>query len=364
MKNHSRRSFIKGAVISGTALSFMPVSTLASKSTSPGSIYLQPPDMPINLYFADEVPDEIKKTIREISDKVNILENLSGPDYKKAVKEANAWFGYIGQEDFKNAGNLKWIQCPSAGVEQYMYDELIKSNVILTNAKGCYAPAIAEHVFGLLFNLTRKIGNQSRNMLKGNWVVENEMYEMKKMTMGIIGFGGIGRQIARRAKSMDMRVIAVDIEPFYMEKLGDQCEEIFLMQEGGLDKLLEQSDVVVSAVPHTKKSEGMMGAIQFEHMKKGSWFINVSRGKIVQTSALVNALKSGQLAGAGLDVTDPEPLPSDHELWSLPNVIITSHISGRSQHSFNRMTEVFTENVKRFISGYPMLNEVNKEAGY
>ena len=364
MKNHSRRTFIKDAVISGAALTLLPVSKLAGKTTSSKKMNNLKPALPLSLYLAAEVPEETKKKIREISDKIFISENLSGSDYSKAVKQADAWFGYIGQDDFKNAGNLKWIQSPSAGVEQYMYDELIKGEVILTNAKGCYAPAISEHVFGLLFALTRKISNQSRNMLKGTWIEENDMYEMKKLTMGIIGFGGIGRQIARRAKAMDMRVVAVDIDPFYKEKLGDQCEEIFLIQDGGMDKLLDQSDVVVSAVPHTKKSEGMLGKSQFDRMKKGAWFINVSRGKVVQTPALVDAIKNGQIAGAGLDVTDPEPLPSDHELWRLPNVIITSHISGRSQHSIDRMIEVFTENAKRFISGYPLLNQVNKEAGF
>ena len=136
------------------------------------------------------------------------------------------------------------------------------------------------------------------------------------------------------------------------------------MQDDGLEWLLPHADVVVSAAPHTKVSEGMFGPEQFGLMRKGAFFINVSRGKLVQTPALLSALKSGHLAGAGLDVTDPEPLPSDHELWKQPNVIITSHISGRSQYTYVRMQDVFVENVHRFVKGFPLLNQVDKEMGF
>jgi phosphoglycerate dehydrogenase-like enzyme len=190
------------------------------------------------------------------------------------------------------------------------------------------------------------------------------MVEMKDWTMGIVGFGGIGRQVARRARAMDMRIVAMDIVPMYEEQIGDICDEMYLYHDNGLEKLLKQSDVVVSAAPHTKISEGMFGKEQFDMMRKGSYFINVSRGKLVKTDELLEVLKSGQLAGAGLDVTNPEPLPADHELWKIPNAIITPHISGRSQHSYDRMQQVFVENVKRFIKGYPLLNMVDKEAGF
>ena len=187
---------------------------------------------------------------------------------------------------------------------------------------------------------------------------------MKDLTMGIVGFGGIGRQVARRAKAMDMKVIAADIQGFYQEQIGDLCDQLLYVDAGGLEKLLEQSDVVVSAVPHTPISEGMFGATQFRQMKKGAYFINVSRGKVVQTEALQATLESGHLSGAGLDVTDPEPLPTEHPLWNFENVTITSHISGRSQYSGERMQAVFAENVRRYVHGYPMVNLVDKEVGY
>ena len=280
------------------------------------------------------------------------------------IENIQVWYGRISQAQFSGAKNLGWVQSPSAGVESYMFPELIDSEVILTNAKGCYGPAIGDHTMGLMFSLTRKMVSQTRNMLNGNWQGESDMVELKDMTMGIVGLGGIGSQVARRARAMDMRVIAVDIVPKYKEQIGDICDEVRLIQDDNLPWLLSNSEVVVSAVPHTKLSEGMFGQAEFDAMKDGAYFINVSRGKVVQTNELVSALKSGKLAGAGLDVTDPEPLPADHALWKMENVIITSHIAARSQFSFDRMQTVFVENVHRYIEGLPLLNQVDKEAGF
>jgi phosphoglycerate dehydrogenase-like enzyme len=202
-------------------------------------------------------------------------------------------------------------------------------------------------------------------MAEGKWERQSEkMVEMKGKTMGIVGYGGIGSQVARRARAMDMKVIAVDIVPKYKEQIGDTCDEIRLVQDGGLEWLMKNSDVVVSAAPHTEKSRGIFDKEHFALLKPGSYFINVSRGKLVKTDDLVEVLRSGHLAGAGLDVTDPEPLPPDHELWKFPNVIITSHIAAQSQYSYNRMYSVFAENVDRFIKGLPLQNMVDKVAGF
>jgi phosphoglycerate dehydrogenase-like enzyme len=182
------------------------------------------------------------------------------------------------------------------------------------------------------------------------------------MTMGIIGLGGIGREVARRAKAMDMKVIAVDAEPMYAERFA-MVDEVTLV-DTGLNDLLKRSDVIACCAPHTPKSRGMLGAEQFALMKPDAYFINVSRGKLVQTDALVEALESGRLAGAGLDVTDPEPLPAGHKLWSMPNVVITSHTAGKSQFSYQRVQNIFTENALRIAGGLPLLNVVDKRKGY
>jgi len=233
---------------------------------------------------------------------------------------------------------------------------------VLTNGQGAYAPEIAEHAFGLLFALTRGIGQQVRQMAEKKWGYPGEPTELRGMTIGIIGLGGIGREVACRAKAMSMKVLAVDAEPLYVEKFP-MVDDVRLVDHGLMD-LLKSSDVVISCVPSTPRSRGLLGPEQFAAMKRGAYFLNVSRGKIVKTDALLDALKSGQLAGAGLDVTDPEPLPSDHPLWQQPNAVITSHIAGRSQLSWQRVQTIFVTNVERWTRGQPLLNVVDKAKGY
>jgi len=355
----SRRNFLKGALVNGAALSTLPFGSYAF----PENGYRNEdviPRLPLRIMLRSGLSEEHMQKLRSVSPEISILTS----DQDDQIESVDVWFGGISEDQFKKAKKLRWVQSPSAGVEYYLYPSFVDSDVQLTNAKGCYGPAIGEHAIGLLFSLTRSMANQARNMQEGKWERPQGMVEMKGMTMGIIGLGGIGSQVARRARSMDMRVIAVDIVPKYKEQIGDICDEIRLVQDEGLEWLLPQADVVVSAAPHTKVSEGMLGPDQFDMMKPGSYFINVSRGKLVQTPALLATLKSGHLAGAGLDVTDPEPLPPDHELWRQPNVIITSHIAAQSQYSFGRMQDVFVENVHRFVHGFPLLNQVNKEMGF
>ncbi|GJM30360.1 MAG: phosphoglycerate dehydrogenase [Cyclobacteriaceae bacterium] len=314
--------------------------------------------------MASNLDTDFETRVRNISNQITLLKDLQGQSQLEALNQADIHFGQIKKEQFGQTKNLSWVQSVSAGVEHQLYPEFKDSEVVLTNAKGCYAPAIAEHTIGLLFSLTRQIGSQVRRMSEHQWGGSGDQIEMKNLTMGIVGFGGIGRQVARRARAMDMRILAADIQGFYKEQIGDICDELYHISEGGLEDLLEQSDVVVCAAPHTPVSEGMFGEKQFERMKSGAYFINVSRGKLVDTDALQAALESGHLAGAGLDVTNPEPLPAEHPLWDFENVTITSHISGRSQHSWERLQAVFVENVNRYINGQPLINTVDKEAGF
>jgi phosphoglycerate dehydrogenase-like enzyme len=213
--------------------------------------------------------------------------------------------------------------------------------------------------------LTRGIALQTKRMVSdGQWGYDGpQQVEINGMTMGIIGIGGIGREVARRAKAMGMTVLAVDAEPYTFQHLGGVVDELAMVDDG-LDAMLPRCNVLVSAVPHTPKSRGMLGAAQFAKLPTGAYFINVSRGKIVKTDALVESLKSGHLAGAGLDVTDPEPLPKGHALWSMPNVVITSHIAGKSPQGSQRVRDVFIENVRRCAKGLPLMNVVDKQKGY
>lgn len=360
-KSFSRRNFIKGAAINAAALSAIPVGVFGDESLFKGPFKVaEVPRLPLRIMMRSGLSDTNMEKLLKISPQIQIEKD------DKAIGEVNVWFGGLNSKQFSSAVNLKWFQTYSAGVEEYLFPEMMQRDVIMTSAKGCFAPAIAEHAFGLLFSLTRNIAGQIRNMSQGKWqgVPMDKMFELKGKTLGIVGLGGIGSQVARRARAMDMRVIAVDIVPKYKEQIGDICEEVRHVHGEGLSWLLKSSDVILISAPFTKVSEGMIGAEQFDMMKKSAYFINVSRGKLVKTPALLDALKSGKIAGAGLDVVDPEPLPADHELWTLPNVVITSHISARSEHNLPRLQEVFVENVYRYVNGLPMLNVVDKEMGF
>jgi phosphoglycerate dehydrogenase-like enzyme len=335
------------AVASAAALG--GVVDLASATAQTGG---DAPRLPLNVLLRAGLDEAHQKRLHEISPQITVGRNI-------ALGDANVILGYIGEQELAQATRLRWVHCQSAGVEHYPLAGMEERGIILTNAQGCYGPQIAEHVFALLLALTRGVGALSR---KRRWGFDGEPIELRGMTMGIIGLGGIGRETARRAKAMDMKVIAVDAEPMYGEKFAcvDECRLV----DDGLEDLLRQSDVVVVAAPHTPRSRGMLGAAQFALMKDGSYLVNVSRGKLVKTDDLLAALRSGKLAGAGLDVTDPEPLPPDHPLWQEDKAIVTAHIAGKSQLGYQRVQQVFVANVGHFIAGRPLLNVVDKLRGY
>ena len=347
----SRREVIgvAGAAVVGLAVSNTPA------ATAPGTTRDRP-RLPMNVLLRAGLADEHLARLRAISPQIT-----AGRDVDLA--DAHIVLGNVARNELDTAKNLRWVQCPSAGVEHCPLAEYLDRDVILTNAQGCYAPEIAEHAIGLLFALTRGIGPQIKQMAERRWGHEGPRpVEMRGMTMGIVGLGGIGREVARRAKALDMKVIAVDAEPMLAERFA-MVDEVALVDDG-LKPLLERAEVVVLCCPLTPRSRGMLAAEQFAQMKRGAYLVNVARGKLVQTDALMDALGSGKLAGAGLDVTDPEPLPAEHPLWQQPNVVITSHIAGQSQFSWERVQRVFVDNVQRFAGGLPMLNVVDKAKGY
>ncbi len=340
----SRRSFIGAA--SAAAMGAAVASDVSAAPT------IEQPRLPVSVLLRGGLSAEHLERIKQLSPQITISRDV-------AVASADVIFGNVSSSELAEAKKLRWVQCISAGVEHYPLEEMIARDVVLTNAQGCYAPQIAEHALGLLFSLTRGVAAMSR---KRQWGYDAEPTELRGQTIGIIGLGGIGREIARRAQAMDMKVIAVDAEPMFAERFA-MVDEVTLVDRG-LESLLKRSDVVVCAAPHTLRSRGMLGAEQFAAMKPSAYFINVSRGKIVKTDALLDVVKAGKIAGAGLDVTDPEPLPADHELWRQENVVITPHIAGKSQLGYERVQNVFAENIARYVSALPLLNLVDKHKGY
>ena len=276
------------------------------------------------------------------------------------VTDADAIFGTINPELFRAAKKLKWVQVYSAGVETYRFPEFTNSAVTLTNCKIIQGPEIADHAFALLLSLTRDLNQIIPARTTEEWGRGRyHPLELRGKTAVIVGVGGIGSQIAQRAHAFGMTVIGVDPKdiPFnpYVSKV---------VPPDRLDSVLPLADVVFLSVPHTPQSEGMIGSKQFEEMKKGAFFIAVSRGKIYNTDALVKALDERKLSGAGLDVTNPEPLPKGHPLWKFDNVVITPHIAGESDGVQARRVQLMKENIARFAKGEPLLNVVDKVKGY
>jgi phosphoglycerate dehydrogenase-like enzyme len=281
------------------------------------------------------------------------------------LPDADAFIGEITSEQVRAGKNLKWVGIMAAGVEKVLFPadgtaDLRNSNIILTNNKIVQGPEIADHALAMLLMLSRNLYVLYRNDQQQIWDPHSfHGIELRGKTAVVIGVGGIGSQISLRANAFGMHVIGVDPEdkPFlpFLDKV---------VKPDQLDEVLPGADVVFISVPDTPKSHKMMGAREFELMKKNSYFIAVSRGGIYDMGGLVKAMDEKRLAGAGVDVTDPEPLPKDHALWKFPNAIITPHIAGRSDQDAGRMIGTISENLRRFVDGKPMVNVVDKQKGY
>lgn len=269
-------------------------------------------------------------------------------------------------EQFATARKLRWIHSPSAAVHQFLFPEMVHSNVILTNSSEVHGPVVAEHVIALIFALAKKIPQAVHAQQKHVWAQEAmwtdgpKPREVAGATLGLIGVGSIGRHVARMAAGIGMRVIAVREHPD-----RDKPEGVDLvLPTSAIDTLLEQSDFVAMSVPLTPATEKLMNAERFAKMKPGSYLINVGRGPQVDEVALQNALRRHQIAGAALDVFEKEPLPSDSPLWQLDNLLITPHTAGMTEKLWQRHYELFSANLRRYFAGKPLEYVVNKQKGY
>jgi len=281
-------------------------------------------------------------------------------DMEREIGDADAVIGGLSKDQFAKAKNLKWVQTYSAGVEGYRWKEFLESSIVLTNCKIVQGPNIADHAMALLLALTRGLNIFFTEKEKEHWSREgHELLELQDMTAIVIGVGGIGSQIAQRAHGFGMKVIGVD-----PKDLPPNINVTRMVYPSQLDSVLPLADVVFVSAPLTPESRHIMGPHQFDLLKKSSFFVAVSRGGLYDTPALVKALDSKKLAGAGLDVTDPEPLPQGHPLWKFPNVVVTPHVAGNSPGSYARRVGVFKENISHFVRNEPMRNVVDKQKGY
>ena len=275
--------------------------------------------------------------------------------------DVDAVFGQLTPDEFAAAKRLRWVQSPSAGVEwMWKVPGLADSQVVVTNMRGAHAATIAEHAFAMLLAHTRGLLTFEQNQREHAWRrADQRLVGIKGLTMGIVGFGNIGRAIARRAVGFEMRVLAVDAESV---PPAEGVEAVWPLDR--LDDLCRECDVLVNSAPLTPRSRGMIGAQQIRVLKRGSYILSMSRGGIVDEVALVDALEEGHLAGAGLDVTATEPLPAGDPLWTAPNLIITPHSSASSKLTTELVWSILDENLGRFERGQELINLVDKHRGY
>jgi phosphoglycerate dehydrogenase-like enzyme len=272
------------------------------------------------------------------------------------IGTADAFYGRIRPEWLAAAPRLRWIQSPVAGLEHSMFPELVASPVTLTNMRGIYSDHIADHAYALLLALARGLPQFMRRQARHEWSTkEVRVVHLPDATLGIVGLGGIGRELARRAKTSGMTVLAVDARP------GERPTEVDeLWSTDRLRELLQRADFVAVCAPHTPETERLIDREKLAWMKPTACLINISRGVIVELAALTEALQQGRLAGAALDVFEKEPLPADHPLWDMENVLITPHAAWMGPDSEARRLDVLRENLRRFVKDEPLLNVVDK----
>lgn len=263
-------------------------------------------------------------------------------------------------EMFDSTPKLRWLQSWSAGVNSMPLDKMKSHGIKLTSANGVHAYPISETIFALMLGLTRKIHTYVRNQTTKSWNPSGLNLEIHGKTIGIIGVGAIGKETAKIAKAFGMTVLGIR----HSGKQEEFVDKMFSSQQ--LNEVLPQCDYVVVTLPLTEDTYHLFGGKQFELMKESAFFINIGRGPIVDEHALIAALKVNQIAGAGLDVFEKEPLNEHNPLWEMENVIITPHTAGATEHYAKRVIEdIFIPNLKHYLEGKtPKINLVDYQKGY
>jgi len=289
------------------------------------------------------------------------------PEALAAVRDAEVYLGYgIPPELFRAAGGgLRWVHSGAAGVGSMLHPEILDSGVVLTNSAGIHAEPIADTVLAMALHFARGLDFAVRAQARRSWdrdpfdAADSPLREVEELTVGVLGLGGIGRAVARRFAALGARVLAT------RRGGGSAPDGVELLRgEDALGRLLERSDVLVVTVPETDATRGMIGREALARLPRGAVLVNVARGRVVDEDALVEALRGGRLRGAGLDVFAREPLPRESPLWDLSNVLVTPHVSGTSRRFWRREADLIVENVRRYLAGAPLLNVVDKSAGY
>ena len=315
-------------------------------------------------------------TIIEAAGTMTVVNATDQAEAIDAIGDADAFFGKLTPDMLTAARRLRWVQSPTASLEHYLFPALAEHRCLLTNMRGLFSDIIADQVFGYILCFARNLHRYIRNQLSHKWApvggeesrvdfatgpgvttsIDRAHLHLSDCTLGVIGLGRIGSEIARRGLAFGMTVIGVDPYgteapagvdgPWSMDRLPD---------------LLSRSDFVVIAAPHTPETVRLFRRERFEQMKSTAYLINIGRGVIVDLKELCDALDAGTIAGAALDVFETEPLPADHPLWDQPNAILTPHVAGYSPRIAERHLGTLLENIRRFVADAPLENVVNKQ---
>jgi phosphoglycerate dehydrogenase-like enzyme len=333
----------------------------------------------MKLVIHPPVDDARLARIVAAADPMTVVNAGSEAEAVEAIAEADGFFGKLTPAMLAAARRLRWVQAPTVSLEHFLFPELIAHPLVLTNMRGLFSDVIADHVMGFVLAFARNFHHYVRQQADRRWApvggeAERSPYaagpgvvsamdrahlHLADQTLGVVGLGQIGGEVARRAMAFGMRVVAVDAQVAAPPPGVAQ-----LWRPDRLADLLGESDFVVIAAPHTPETERLFRRPQFRQMKRTAYLINIGRGIIVDLTDLVAALRAGELAGAGLDVFETEPLPSSHPLWAMENVIITPHVAGCSPRIAERHLEVVLENVRRFARGEPLTNVADKSRWY
>ena len=313
-----------------------------------------------NILVVMPVKDEHKKTLEQHSQNNKFIYSSYDKVTQEMVQEANVIIGNVDPFYLQKAKNLEWLQLNSAGADPYVKKGVLPEDVILTNATGSYGPSVAEHMLAVLFSLQKKLHLYRDNQNQCEWQDEGGIMSLYGGTLLIVGLGDIGLYFARLMKNFDYHIIGIKRRP---GQVPQDIDELHTMND--LDKLLPEADVVLSVLPDSKATRNIFNKDRFEKMKNTAILLNAGRGSAVNTEDLCEALIQGQIYGAGLDVTDPEPLQTQHKLWNVENVIITPHVAGDFHHpaTLYRIVDIVAGNLQRYLEGEQLMNIVDTTTG-
>jgi phosphoglycerate dehydrogenase-like enzyme len=331
----------------------------------------------LKLVLFPQVSNARLEKICAVVPQMRVVQAATEAEAVEAIADADALFGYLPPPLLQAAGRLKWVQAPTASMEKFLYPELVTAPVIVTNMQGIFSDVIADHVLGFILCFAKNLHIYIRQQLRGHWQMlgreANELpgyagpgevhpsdraaLTLADCTLGIVGLGGIGRETAKRGLAFGLRVLAAD------PRAHEAPPGVTLWPPDRLDEMLSRSDFVVIAAPHTPQTYKLFRRERIRRMKPTAYLINVGRGVIVDLADLTAALEAAEIAGAGLDVFETEPLAPEHPLWQMPNVIITPHCAAASPRIAERHLETLLDNLRRFVAGQPLRNVVDKRMG-